>query len=60
MVRAWPLPMSLSAVGFRSTLGALFSDKCRVFLLILGYCFDVVSSSIALYALAHMLHLIQV
>ena len=53
------LPMSLPAVQFRTPLGAEFSEKYHVsLLLILGYCFDVVSLGKALHP--RMLHLTQV
>ena len=51
--------MSLPAVQFRTPLGAEFSEKYHVSpLLILGYCFDVVSLGKALHP--QMLHLTQI
>ena len=52
------LPMSRPAVRFRTPLSAGFLDKSDVFpLLILGYCFDVVSLGKALHPqILHLTH----
>ena len=53
------LPMSLSAVQFRTPLGAGFLEKFYVFpLSILGHCYDVVSLGKVLHP--QKLHLTQV